>query len=79
MVTVVGPETAKRGRPRTPAPRMTNNPGPRKITAASSRTGTNVTQGKAILANSGLAIIPAEDLGDAAQKIVAEVKQEVFA
>jgi succinyl-CoA synthetase beta subunit len=41
--------------------------------------GTNVEQGKAILANSGLAIIPAEDLGDAAKKIVAEVKQAVFA
>jgi succinyl-CoA synthetase beta subunit len=37
--------------------------------------GTNVAQGKAILANSGLPIIPAEDLGDAARKIVAEVKQ----
>jgi len=37
--------------------------------------GTNVAQGKEILANSGLAIIPAEDLGDAARKIVAEVKQ----
>ena len=37
--------------------------------------GTNVNEGKAILANSGLAIIPAEDLGDAARKIVAEVKQ----
>jgi succinyl-CoA synthetase beta subunit len=37
--------------------------------------GTNVEQGKAILANSGLPIIPAEDLGDAARKIVAEVKQ----
>jgi len=37
--------------------------------------GTNVEQGKAILANSGLPIIPAEDLGDAAMKIVAEVKQ----
>jgi succinyl-CoA synthetase beta subunit len=37
--------------------------------------GTNVAQGKEILANSGLAIIPAEDLGDAAKKIVAEVKQ----
>jgi len=37
--------------------------------------GTNVEQGKAILAGSGLAIIPAEDLGDAARKIVAEVKQ----
>ena len=37
--------------------------------------GTNVEQGKAILANSGLAIVPANDLGDAAQKIVAEVKR----
>jgi len=37
--------------------------------------GTNVAQGKAILAGSGLQIIPAEDLGDAARKIVAEVKQ----
>jgi succinyl-CoA synthetase beta subunit len=37
--------------------------------------GTNVAQGKAILANSGLPIIPAEDLGDAARKIVTEVKQ----
>jgi succinyl-CoA synthetase beta subunit len=37
--------------------------------------GTNVQEGKAILANSGLPIVPANDLGDAAQKIVAEVKQ----
>jgi succinyl-CoA synthetase beta subunit len=37
--------------------------------------GTKVQEGKDILANSGLPIIPAEDLGDAAQKIVAEVKQ----
>ncbi|MCW2338930.1 succinyl-CoA synthetase beta subunit [Sphingobium sp. B2D3A] len=36
--------------------------------------GTNVAQGKEILANSGLAIVPADDLGDAAKKIVAEVK-----
>ena len=36
--------------------------------------GTNVEQGKEILASSGLAIIPANDLGDAAKKIVAEVK-----
>jgi succinyl-CoA synthetase beta subunit len=36
--------------------------------------GTNVEQGKAILANSGLPIVPANDLGDAARKIVAEVK-----
>jgi succinyl-CoA synthetase beta subunit len=37
--------------------------------------GTNVEKGKEILANSGLAIVPADDLGDAARKIVAEVKQ----
>jgi succinyl-CoA synthetase beta subunit len=37
--------------------------------------GTNVNEGKAILAGSGLAIVPADDLGDAARKIVAEVKQ----
>ena len=37
--------------------------------------GTNVSQGKDILANSGLPIIPADDLGDAARKIVGEVKQ----
>ncbi len=37
--------------------------------------GTNVQQGKDILASSGLAIVPADDLGDAARKIVAEVKK----
>ena len=37
--------------------------------------GTNVEQGKAILANSGLPIVAANDLGDAARKIVAEVKK----
>jgi succinyl-CoA synthetase beta subunit len=37
--------------------------------------GTNVDEGKKILAASGLAIVPADDLGDAARKIVAEVKQ----
>jgi succinyl-CoA synthetase beta subunit len=37
--------------------------------------GTNVEKGKEILASSGLAIIPADDLDDAASKIVAEVKQ----
>ena len=36
--------------------------------------GTNVEQGKQILANSGLTIIPADDLADAASKIVAAVK-----
>ncbi len=36
--------------------------------------GTNVDLGKEILANSGLPIVPANDLGDAAQKIVAEVR-----
>jgi succinyl-CoA synthetase beta subunit len=33
--------------------------------------GTNVEQGKALLAKSGLAITPADDLGDAARKAVA--------
>ncbi len=37
--------------------------------------GTNVAEGKAILDNSGLAIVSANDLGDAARKIVAEVKK----
>ncbi len=36
--------------------------------------GTNVAEGKAILANSGLPIVAANDLGDAAKKIVAEVR-----
>ena len=37
--------------------------------------GTNVDLGKEILANSGLPIVSADDLGDAARKIVAEVKK----
>ena len=37
--------------------------------------GTNVEKGKEILATSGLPIVPADDLGDAARKIVGEVKQ----
>ena len=36
--------------------------------------GTNVDLGKRIMAESGLPIIPADDLGDAAQKIVQAVK-----
>ncbi len=36
--------------------------------------GTNVDQGKAILNNSGLDIVPANDLADAAEKIVKAVK-----
>src|SRR6188472_1285638 len=39
--------------------------------------GTNVQLGKDILANSGLPIVSADDLGDAAKKIVAEVNQAV--
>ncbi|HEX8642888.1 MAG TPA: ADP-forming succinate--CoA ligase subunit beta [Allosphingosinicella sp.] len=39
--------------------------------------GTNVDEGKAILAQSNLAIVPADDLGDAARKIVAAVKETV--
>ncbi len=37
--------------------------------------GTNVEKGKEIIASSGLNIIPADDLGDAARKIVAAVKE----
>jgi succinyl-CoA synthetase beta subunit len=37
--------------------------------------GTNVEEGKRILADSGLAILPANDLGDAAKKIVAAVRE----
>ena len=37
--------------------------------------GTNVEKGKEILSQSGLAIIPADDLADAAEKIVAAVKE----
>ena len=37
--------------------------------------GTNVEEGKRILADSGLAIVPANDLGDAAKKIVAAVRE----
>ncbi|MBL0923186.1 MAG: ADP-forming succinate--CoA ligase subunit beta [Sphingomonadaceae bacterium] len=37
--------------------------------------GTNVQQGKDILAGSGLPIVSANDLGDAAEKIVAEVRK----
>jgi succinyl-CoA synthetase beta subunit len=36
--------------------------------------GTNVQLGKDILAASGLPIVSADDLGDAAKKIVAQVK-----
>jgi succinyl-CoA synthetase beta subunit len=37
--------------------------------------GTNVQQGKDILANSGLPIVSADDLGDAAKKIVDQVRK----
>ncbi len=37
--------------------------------------GTNVARGKEILAQSGLAILPADDLADAAKKITDEVKK----
>ncbi|WP_395684313.1 ADP-forming succinate--CoA ligase subunit beta [Dokdonella sp.] len=37
--------------------------------------GTNVEKGRELLANSGLAITPADDLNDAAQKAVASVKK----
>ncbi len=41
--------------------------------------GTNVQQGKDILAMSGLPIVAADDLGDAAKKVVAAVKNPVAA
>ncbi|MGA9582247.1 MAG: ADP-forming succinate--CoA ligase subunit beta [Allosphingosinicella sp.] len=41
--------------------------------------GTNVEEGKRILADSGLAIVPANDLGDAARKIVAAIQEPVAA
>jgi succinyl-CoA synthetase beta subunit len=41
--------------------------------------GTNVELGKKILSESGLPIVAADDLGDAARKIVAEVRQAVAA
>jgi len=37
--------------------------------------GTNVEEGKAIIRDSGLNVIPADDLDDAAQKIVAAIKK----
>jgi succinyl-CoA synthetase beta subunit len=37
--------------------------------------GTNVDEGKEIMANSGLPIIAADNLNDAAEKIVAAVKE----
>jgi hypothetical protein len=40
--------------------------------------GTNVQQGKEILAMSGLPIVAADDLGDAARKIVAQVKNSLI-
>src|SRR3546814_5612942 len=38
--------------------------------------GTNVQQGKDILSASGLAIVPADDLGDAARKVGGEVDRK---
>jgi succinyl-CoA synthetase beta subunit len=37
--------------------------------------GTNVEEGKQIIRDSGLNVIPADDLDDAAQKIVAAVRK----
>ena len=37
--------------------------------------GTNVEKGKAIMADSGLTIIPADNLGDAAEKITRAVRE----
>ena len=44
-----------------------------KVPLVVSLEGTNVTEGKRILNESGLAITAADDLDDAAQKIVAAV------
>lgn len=41
--------------------------------------GTNVDEGKEIMAKSGLDIIPADDLGDAAQKVVEAVQSKAAA
>ena len=41
------------------------------------REGTNVELGKKIMANSGLPIISADNLGDAAEKIVKAVRGDV--
>ncbi|HVW91782.1 MAG TPA: succinate--CoA ligase subunit beta, partial [Devosia sp.] len=38
--------------------------------------GTKVKEGKEILAQSGLNVIPADDLDDAAQKIVAAIRSK---
>jgi succinyl-CoA synthetase beta subunit len=38
--------------------------------------GTNVELGKQTLRNSGLAVVPADDLADAAQKVVGEVRKD---
>ncbi len=37
--------------------------------------GTNVEQGKQIMADSGLAIIPADNLADAAEKVVKAMRE----
>ena len=41
--------------------------------------GTNAEQGRAMLAESDLAVIPADDLNDAAQNAVAAAKGETVA
>ena len=40
--------------------------------------GTNVERGRALLSESGLAVVPAESLADAAEKAVATVRQEAL-
>jgi succinyl-CoA synthetase beta subunit len=45
-----------------------------KVPVVARLEGTNVEQGKAILAQSGLAITAADDLSDAAAKAVAAIK-----
>ena len=47
----------------------------RKVPLVVRLAGTNVEEGKNILSKSGLKIIPADDLDDAAVKIVSAVKE----
>ena len=48
---------------------------PQKVPLVVRLEGTNVEKGKSIINESGLNVIAADDLDDAAQKIVAAVKE----
>ena len=50
--------------------------GARKVPLVVRLEGTNVDLGKKILADSGLPIISANDMGDAAQKVVAAARKQ---